>query len=124
MATLFNRSFEYREIARGDFDASGNPVLGDEILVRTIRGTVQPVTGQEAIPYSEGGRNTGVVKVYSSERLAARTQDGAKAQGYVKQGGFWYEIVDELVFENLPKITHWKYIATKIPAAQIPEALK
>ena len=77
---------------------------------------------KKTIPYQEGGRNTGVVKIYSSERLAARTQEGS-AQGYVSQGGYWYEIVDELVYGNLPKITHWKYIACKVPAAQMPEGL-
>lgn len=122
MATLFARKFLYREIAHEGFDASGDSVSGG-VSSRFIRGTVQPVSGEEAIAYSEGGRNTGVVKVYSSERLSARTQEGANKQGYIQQGGFWYEIVDELVFGNLPKITHWKYIASKIPADQIPEGL-
>ena len=121
MATLFARTFTYRETVKQGFDSFGNPVAAP-FTERTVRGTIQPITGEEAIPYQEGGRNTGVVKIYSSERLAARTQEGS-AQGYVSQGGYWYEIVDELVYGNLPKIPHWKYIACKVPAAQMPEGL-
>lgn len=123
MATLFARSFLYSEQGKPTADLEGNSVPG-KLSQRTVRGTIQPVTGEEAIAYSEGSRNTGMVKVYSSEKLAARTQDGIEAIGYVKQGGYWYEIVDELVYGNLPNITHWKYIASKVPPAQIPEALK
>lgn len=123
MPTLFARTFQYHEMSKPVFDSHGNAVPG-EMSVRTVRGTIQPVTGQELVPYMEGGRNTGVVKIYSSERLAAKSQDGKGAIGYVEQGGTWYEIVDELVFGNLPKITHWKYVACKIPAAQVPEGLR
>ncbi|MCQ2102281.1 MAG: hypothetical protein MJY98_03540 [Fibrobacter sp.] len=123
MATVFARTFRYCELVKPHFDSEGNAV-SEMKSERTVRGTIQPVTGEEAIAYSEGSRNTGMVKVYSSERLAARTQDGAEAIGYIQQGGYWYEIVDELVFCNLPNITHWKYIASKIPPAQIPEALR
>lgn len=123
MATVFARTFRYCELVKPYFDSEGNAV-SETKSERTVRGTIQPVTGEEAIAYSEGSRNTGMVKVYSSERLAARTQDGAEAIGYIQQGGYWYEIVDELVFCNLPNITHWKYIASKIPPAQIPEALR
>lgn len=123
MATVFARTFRYCELVKPHFDSEGNAV-SETKSERTVRGTIQPVTGEEAIAYSEGSRNTGMVKVFSSERLAARTQDGAEAIGYIQQGGYWYEIVDELVFCNLPNITHWKYIASKIPPAQIPEALR
>ncbi|MBO5531652.1 MAG: hypothetical protein J5977_04245 [Fibrobacter sp.] len=123
MATLFARTFTYHEMSKPTLDSFGNMVEGT-FTTRTVRGTIQPVTGEEAIAYQEGGRNTGVVKIYSSERLAARTQEGTEAIGYVNQGGFWYEITDELVFGNLPKITHWKYIACKVPAAQVPKGLQ
>lgn len=123
MATVFARTFRYCELVKPHFDVEGNGVPGSK-SERTVKGTIQPVSGEEAIAYSEGARNTGIVKVYSSEMLAARTQDGAEAIGYIQQGGYWYEIVDELVFGNLPKITHWKYIASKVPPAQIPEALR
>ena len=123
MATLFARTFTYHETVKQGFDSFGNPVAAP-FTERTVRGTIQPITGEEAIAYQEGGRNTGIVKIYSSERLAARTQEGTQAIGYVNQGGFWYEITDELVFGNLPKITHWKYIACKVPAAQVPKGLQ
>ena len=110
-------------MSKPTLDSFGNMVEGT-FTTRTVRGTIQPVTGEEAIAYQEGGRNKGVVKIYASERLAARTQEGTEAIGYVNQGGFWYEITDELVFGNLPKITHWKYIACKVPAAQVPKGLQ
>ncbi len=93
-------------MSKPTLDSFGNMVEGT-FTTRTVRGTIQPVTGEEAIAYQEGGRNTGVVKI-----------------GYVNQVGFWYEITDELVFGNLPKITHWKYIACKVPAAQVPKGLQ
>lgn len=123
MATLFNRKFEYIELGSGSYDASGNYVAGEKSS-RIVRGTIQSVSGDDLLRIPEGNRQTGAVKIYSSEKLNVRTQNGAGV-GYVRTvAGIVYQLEQELPFPNLPKITHWKYLACEIPKAQIPEALQ
>lgn len=123
MSTLFKRTFTYVELSAGSYNASGDFVRGER-TDSEVKGTVQAVTADDLLAIPEGSRQSGTVKVYSSEKLKARTQNSDGAAGYVKSpAGIWYELVQEMPFQNLPKITHWKYLACEIPAAQIPEAL-
>lgn len=121
MATLFNRLFEFLSIAKGGYSVSGDFVAG-AVSTRQVRGTVQPLNGKETVPAVAASRNTGTVKVYSSERLDFRSEDGGSL-GYVRCGGFLYEIVDELPNQN-NLINHWKYIACLVPQSQVPEPLR
>lgn len=121
VATLFNRAFEFLRIGKSGFDSYGRAVAG-EVSTRSVRGTVQPLNGKETVPAVAASRNTGTVKVYSTERLDFRSEDGT-ALGYVRCGGFLYELVDELPNLN-GLIDHWKYIACLVPQSQVPEALK
>lgn len=90
--------------------------------VRQVRGTVQPFNGKETVPAVAAARNTGTVKVYSSERLDFRSEDGT-GLGYVRCGGFLYELVDELPNLN-GLIEHYKYVGCLVPPSQIPDSLK
>ena len=121
MATLFNRSFEFVRLERPTVDLRGNAVQGEK-TTRTVRGTVQPFNGKETVPAVALSRNTGTVKVYSSERLDFRSEDG-NGLGYVRCGGFLYELVDELPNLN-GLIDHYKYAGCLVPPSQIPDALK
>lgn len=121
MATLFNRRFSFLSMPRPTIDSYGNAVYG-EVSVRSVRGTVQPLNGKETVPAVALSRNTGTVKVYSSERLDFRSEDGT-GLGYVRCGDYLYELVDELPNQN-DLINHWKYIACLVPPSQIPENLK
>jgi len=89
---------------------------------RQVRGTVQPFNGKETVPAVAAARNTGTVKVYSSERLDFRSEDGT-GLGYVRCGGFLYELVDELPNLN-GLIEHYKYVGCLVPPSQIPDSLK
>lgn len=123
MATLFKRTFTYVELSAGSYDSSGDFVRGER-TDSEVKGTIQAVTADDLLAIPEGSRQSGTVKVYSSEKLKARTQNSDGAAGYVKSpAGIWYELVQEMPFQNLPKIAHWKYLACEIPAAQVPEAL-
>lgn len=119
MATVFNRYFEFIRIEydSSKFDDEGNPLSG-EVQRRNVRGTVQPMTGKDAVPDAMASRNTGTAKVYSSERLDFRSMDG-NTRGFVKLGDFTYELMDELPYQNLGPITHWKYIAKLVPPTLI-----
>jgi hypothetical protein len=121
VATLFNRSFEFVRLGRPTVDMRGNAVPGEK-TTRTVRGTVQPFNGKETVPAVALSRNTGTVKVYSSERLDFRSEDG-NGLGYVRCGGFLYELVDELPNLN-GLIDHYKYVGCLVPPSQIPDALK
>ncbi len=121
MATLFNRAFEYLRLDRPTTDLRGNVVPGN-LTTKEVRGTVQPLNGKETVPAVALSRNTGTVKVYSSERLDFRSEDGA-GLGYVRCGGQLYELVDELPNLN-GLIDHWKYIACLVPQSQVPAQLK
>lgn len=123
MATVFNRAFEFIRLPQPTHDSRGNAVVIGEKSVRTVRGTVQPLNGKETIPAAAASRNTGTVKIYSTERLDFRAEDGT-GLGYVRCGGFLYELVDELPYQNLPRITHWKYIGCLVPPSQVPEQLQ
>lgn len=80
------------------------------------------MSGKEAETYQEASRNTGLVKIYCSERLDFR-QQGGEGLGYVRCGGFIYELVQELPYQN-GLIPHYKYVGCLVPVAQIPEALR
>lgn len=117
MATVFNRTFEFVRYPQPTFDKRGNAVYGEKSS-RMVRGTIQPLNGKETVPAVALSRNTGTVKVYSSERLDFRAEDGTGI-GYVKLGGFTYELVDELPYQNMGNISHWKYIACLVPPSQL-----
>ena len=123
MPTLLNRTFEFIRVGYGQekFDRNGKP---NETTVETItvRGTVQPITGKDTVGDDMASRNTGSVKVYSSERLDFRSVDG-NGRGFVRCGGFVYELMDELPYQNLGPISHWKYIANLVPPHLRPEDL-
>lgn len=115
MATVFNRSFEFLRLPQAQRDVYGK-VIPAQATTRTVRGTVQPLNGKETVPAVAASRNTGTVKVYSTERLAFRSEDGT-GQGFVRCGGHLYELVDELPNVN-GLIDHWKYIACLVPPSQ------
>lgn len=121
MATLFNRSFEYIRLPQVQRDVYGK-VIPAQVATRSVRGTVQPLNGKETVPAVAASRNTGTVKVYSAERLDFRAEDGT-GQGFVRCGGFLYELVDEAPNVN-GLIEHFKYIACLVPPSQVPEALR
>lgn len=116
MATLFNTKFEFTRYPQPTFDSRGNAKFEGEKTTRMVRGTVQPLNGKETVPAVAASRNTGTVKVYSSERLDFRAEDGT-GLGFVKCGGYTYELVDELPNQN-GLINHWKYIACLVPPSQ------
>lgn len=121
MATLFNRSFEFIALPKAQRDVYGK-VVPAQATTRTVRGTVQPLNGKETVPAVAASRNTGTVKVYSTERLEFRSEDG-NGQGFVSCGGYLYELVDELPNLN-GLIDHWKYIACLVPPSQVPATLR
>lgn len=121
MATLFNRYFEFIALPKAQRDVYGK-VIPAQATTRTVRGTVQPLNGKETVPAVAASRNTGTVKVYSTERLEFRSEDG-NGQGFVSCGGYLYELVDELPNMN-GLIDHWKYIACLVPPSQVPATLR
>lgn len=123
MATVFNRHFEFVRLPQPSYDSRGNGIFVGEKESRMVRGTVQSLNGTETVPAVAASRNTGTVKIYSSERLDFRAEDGTGI-GYVRCGGRLYELVDELPYQNLAKIKHWKYIGCLVPPSQIPELLQ
>lgn len=123
MSTLFNSKLTFYAAPKPAYGTDGLP-LAVEAAARTVRGTIQPVTGEEALAISHGTRNTGVVKVYASERLAARSQQGESTGWVVGASGRVYELTEELPFRNLGTIGHWKYVGSEVPAAQIPDFLR
>lgn len=118
MATLFNRHFEFLSEAAPSWASDGSYVPGT-FASRIVRGTVQPVSGEETLPAAAASRDTGTVKVYSSERLAFRAE-GKGARGFVRLGGELYELVDEIPNSN-GLIPHWKYVGCLVPKSQLPE---
>lgn len=121
MATLLNRSFQFFKMALSRTDE------GDQVLSiaeqRTVKGTIQPLNGQEAVTYLAGSRVTGSAKVYSSERLPFRTEN-SEDTAFVKFAGAVYELTEELPFQNVTAVSHFKYIASLVPPSQVPEVLK
>jgi hypothetical protein len=113
---LFNRSFEFVRLPKPTYDNRGNPVFDGWKEARMVRGTVQPLNGKETVPAIALSRNTGTVKVYSSERLDFRSEDGT-GLGFVRCAGHIYELVDELPNQN-GLINHWKYIGCLVPPSQ------
>lgn len=98
----------------GDVDVSVS-------LVSSVRGSIQPMSGNETIPAVAASRNTGTIKIYASERLTFR-KDGGNGSCYVWWQDSLYELVDEMAYVNVLK--HFKYIACLVPVAQIPECVK
>lgn len=122
MATLLCRSFEAVTESAPSYAPDGSYIPGT-FSVRSVRGTVQPMSGMETVPAVAASRNTGTAKVYSSERLAFRREGESSGRGYVRLGGALYELVDELPNRN-GLVSHWKYVACLVPPSQVPEALK
>lgn len=117
--TLLDRTFEVAEELPGGYSADGTFVPG-KLSVRAVRGTVQPVNGRETVPAAVLSRNTGTVKVYSSERLECRGEGRGRA--FVRHGGDLYELADEAP-NQCGLVPHWKYYACLVPASQIPESV-
>jgi hypothetical protein len=118
--TPLNSTFTYiattqpKILDNGDIDVSVS-------LVSSVRGSIQPISGNETIPAVAASRNTGTIKIYASERLTFR-KDGGNGSCYVWWQGSLYELVDEMAYVNVLK--HFKYIACLVPIAQIPECVK
>lgn len=118
--TPLNSTFTYiattqpKILDNGDVDIS-------VALVSSIRGSIQPISGNETIPAVAASRNTGTIKIYASERLTFR-MDGGNGTCYVWWQGALYELVDEMAYVNVLK--HFKYIACLVPIAQIPKCVK
>lgn len=123
MGTVFNRAFEFVSLTYGSakYDRNGDPVSAT-VATRTVKGTIQPLNGKDTVPAAVASRNTGSVKVYSTERLDFRSVDG-ESRGFVRCGGYLYELMDELPYQNLGPITHWKYIASLVPPQEMPAEL-
>lgn len=121
MATVFNRSFEFIRIGQTTRDDEGRDVPG-VVTSRMVRGTIQPLSGKDNVHDSAASRNTGSVKVYSSERLDFRAVDG-EGRGFVRCAGILYELMDELPYQNMGDISHWKYIACLVPPHMEPGEL-
>ena len=47
MATVFNRSFDYARLPQPTYDSRGNAVVDGGQVIRSVRGTVQPLNGKE-----------------------------------------------------------------------------
>ena len=124
MATVFNRSFDFIVLHYGasKYDRNGDPVSAT-MTSRVVRGTIQPVSGKDTVPDSIASRNTGAVKIYSTERLDFRMVDGEN-RGFIRCGDFVYELMDELPFQNLSPIKHWKYMASLVPPQEMPAELE
>lgn len=117
MGTLFNRHFDFYLEDGAGYSQDGSYSAGT-FSASSVRGTVQPVTGDDVVPDAVASRNTGTVKVYSDERLRFRTK-GDDARGYVKHGGRVYELVAEMP-NTCAVITHYKYFACLVPSDQVP----
>lgn len=122
MSTAFtDRNFIYYEFSDGKPAMDGTYSEGP-FSSRTVSGTVQPMTGREALAYADGSLNGGLVKVYSNERLNARTR-GRHSGGFVVYGGGVYRIVDEIPYQN-GVMSHWKYVASLVQGDDVPEPLR
>ena len=121
MATLLNRQFQFFEMQLSHND-DGDSILS-VVGSRTVKGTIQPLNGQEAVTYLAGSRETGSVKVYSSDPLSFRNEDGSKT-GFIKFAGSVYELTQQLMYQNVGVVAHFKYIASLVPPSQVPQELK
>ena len=122
MSTLFNRYFTVCDFTGEGFGADGEKT-GGVASVRTVRGTIQSLTSSDALMLDSGARNTGSVKVYSSSRLNYRQRGKIGTRSFVSHQGSIYEIIDSIHFDN-KLISHEKYLASLVPTAQIPAAVK
>ena len=122
MSTAFTeRRFTYCECANGTLNVDGTYTEG-AVSVRTVAGTVQPMSFKECLAFSDGSRNTGFVKVYSNEKLESRTR-GGNAGGFVALGGEIFRLTAEQAYQNAV-MAHWKYIGNMVPESEIPEAVR
>lgn len=121
MSTAFaNRTFVYVECSAGAYQTDGSYLEGPTTQ-RTVNGTIQPMSCKETLAYTDGSRNTGLVKVYSNERLSSRTR-GEGSGGFVSIGGIVYRLADEMIYQN-SVMSHWKYIGCMVPENEIPASV-
>ena len=121
MSTAFaNRTFVYVECSAGAYQTDGTYLEGSATQ-RTVNGTIQPMSCKETLDYSDGSRNTGLVKVYSNERLTSRTR-GEGSGGFVSLGGIIYRLTDEMIYQN-SVMSHWKYIGCLVPENEVPASV-
>lgn len=123
MSTVLDREFIYAECADGSYNSEGEWVPG-AVSYRTVRGTVQPMTGKECLAYSGGSRNSGLVSVFSSEILKSRTQGGNEG-GYVRLGACVYQLENEQILQLLDEdVDHIEYTGCLVPEKDIPDGIK
>lgn len=122
LATLFNRYFTVCDFTGEGFGADGEKT-GGVASVRTVRGTVQSITSRDALMLDTGARNTGNIKIYSSSILYYRQRGQIGKRSFVRHLESIYEVIDTLHFDN-GLIPHEKYLASLVPTAQIPEAVR
>lgn len=122
MSTAFTeKNFVYAQCATGTNGIDGKYVDG-ALSVRTVSGTVQPMSFKECFAFSDGSRNTGYVKVYSNEKLESRTR-GGNAGGFVALGGEVFRLTAEQAYLN-GIMSHWKYVGCMVPDKEIPSGVK
>lgn len=120
MPTLFDETFEYLEFSGGGYGSDGLWADGDA-SVSTVRGTIQPATGMEALRQGQGSRDGGLVKVYSSSELAPKER-GTNDGGWVSKGGRVYQVDSEDAHSYLFG-GHWVYTAHLVAPGDVPEAV-
>jgi hypothetical protein len=120
MPTAFGKSFKYAELSNGAYNTSGIWVDGT-ISSRTVEGTIHSMTAKETLSYSQGSRNTGLVKVISDEALSSRTQGGNEG-GYVVYGNNIYQLENEMPFLN-EVFSHYEYVGCLVPKSEIPASV-
>lgn len=123
MPTLLNKTFVFASATtEGHTDDEGKWVEG-HIEVFTSKGTIQPLSGKDLLAYDTSSRNTGMVKIYSTERLVVRER-GGKTGSWVKFGGSVYEVIEEMLYKNLQPLKHFKYVACLVTENDIPTDVK
>lgn len=120
MPTLFDEWFTYAEPAAGSYGSDGLWTDGD-LSVRTVKGTIQPESAYEATRDAQGSRDSGIVRVYSSERLAAKERAGSDG-GWVSKGGRTYQLDSEDPHTYLFG-GHWIYSAHLVAPVDVPDAV-
>lgn len=123
MPTVLNSKFRYVELTDGVHNTSGIYSHGGITADREVRGTLQSASYKEQIPAITGSRNTGNIDVYSSEQLKCRTRGGNDG-GYVKFGSFIFQLISEQYYPFFKSISHWKYVAERVPDDELPEEVK
>ena len=91
----------------------GSRVAGKWVETSTaanVTGSVQPVTGKDTQFLPENRRDTGVVKVYTSQPLSVSVEGSNTPGDIVIWAGKKWEVFQELDYEN-GLIPHHKYLA-------------